>query len=38
MMRPLTRGQKIVAYGSLLFIFFWIVFGVFAIGLMLVEG
>lgn len=38
MIRPLTRGQKIIAYASLVFIIFWIVFGMFAIGLILVRG
>ena len=38
MMRPLTTAQKIIAYGSLVFIFFWIAFGLFAIGLILTEG
>ncbi len=38
MIRPMTRSQKIVAYSSLLFIFFWILFGMFAIGLILING
>ncbi len=38
MMRPLTTGQKIIAYASLVFIIFWIAFGLFAIGLILTKG
>ncbi len=38
MMRPLTTGQKIIAYASLVFIIFWIAFGIFAISLILTRG
>ncbi len=34
----MTRIQKFVAYGSLVFIIFWTLFGVFAIGLILLNG
>ncbi len=38
MIRPMTRGQKIIAYGSLVFIIFWFIFGIFAIWLILTRG
>lgn len=38
MMKPLTPGQKIIAYSSLAFVLFWTVFGVFAIWLYLTES
>ncbi len=38
MMTQLTRGQKIIAYGSLLFVLAWTIFGLFAIWLMVSEG
>lgn len=38
MMAPLKPWQKILAYGSLLFIFVWAVFGIFAIWLLNTES
>ena len=38
MLRPLTLGQKLIAYGSLLFILVWTLFGIYAIWLMLGQG
>lgn len=35
MIKPLTRGQKIIAYGSLIFILVWMVLGVIAIWIIL---
>ena len=37
MMKPMTTWQKVIAYSSLVFILFWIVFGVFTIWLYLTE-
>lgn len=37
MMLPLTRGQKIIAYGSLVFIVLCTLFGLFTIWLFLTE-
>jgi len=37
MMKPLTGWQKFIAYSSLLFVFFWTLFGLFAIWLILTE-
>ena len=31
MIKPLTTFQKIIAYSSLAFVFFWTVFGIFTI-------
>ncbi|VAX10958.1 hypothetical protein MNBD_GAMMA26-1791 [hydrothermal vent metagenome] len=38
MMSRLTRGQKLIAYGSLTFVLAWTLFGIFAILLMTSEG
>ena len=38
MLKPLTPGQKLIAYGSLLFILAWTLFGAYAIWLMLGQG
>ncbi len=38
MMSQLTKGQKFIAYGSLLFVLAWTIFGLFAIWLMTSEG
>jgi hypothetical protein len=38
MMDQLTRGQKVIAYGSLVFILARKLFGIYAIWLMLTEG
>jgi len=38
MMDQLTRGQKLIAYGSLVFVLSWTLFGIYAIWLMLTEG
>ena len=38
MMSQLTRGQKLIAYGSLVFVLAWTLFGLYAIWLMLSEG
>jgi hypothetical protein len=38
MMAPLNRWQKILAYGSLLFVLAWTLFGIFAIWLVQTES
>ncbi len=38
MMSGLTKGQRLIAYGSLIFVLLWTVFGIFAIWLMVFEG
>lgn len=38
MMKPLTAGQKIVAYSALAMVAVWTAWGVFAIWVMLTEG
>ncbi len=37
MIKPLTTWQKIIAYSSLAFVFFWTVFGVFTIWVILTN-
>lgn len=37
MLTPMTRGQKLLAYASLVFVALWTLFGLFAIWLMLTE-
>lgn len=38
MMKPLTAGQKIVAYSALAMVAAWTAWGVFAIWMILMEG
>lgn len=38
MIRPMTRGQKIIAWSSLAMVAAWTVWGVFAIWVILTEG
>lgn len=37
MIKPMTPMQKVIAYSSLVFILFWMAFGVFTIWLYLTE-
>jgi len=37
MIKPMTGWQKVIAYSSLVFILFWMAFGLFAIWLYLTE-
>lgn len=37
MMKPLTRGQKVIAYSSLMIVIFWTLFGLLTIWLYLTE-
>lgn len=37
MMRPLKLHQKLIAYGSLVFVLLWTLFGLFTIGVYLLN-
>lgn len=38
MIRPLKLYQKVIAYGALIAVLLWALFGVFAIGVILIYG